>query len=55
MPVPNLDAYLGFYLVWGVPVFCSVSWGAKLVSQETCATACSKSLYKLTFKAPSRF
>ena len=29
MSAPDLDAYLGFYLVWGIPVFCSASWGSK--------------------------
>lgn len=29
MPVPDLDAYLGFYLVWGVPVFCKLGVGGK--------------------------
>lgn len=32
-----------FYLVWGVPIFCSARWeGPKRVSQETCATVCSQ-------------
>lgn len=42
MPAPDLDAYLGFYLPG---VFLSSAFqvqGAKLVSQETCATACSQ-------------
>lgn len=41
MPAPHLDC---FYLVWGVPIFCSTCWGggAKLVSQETFATGGSQ-------------
>ena len=55
MPAPDLDAEWGFYLVWGISVFCSATGGSKPSVPGDFVPQLVRSLHKLVrVKAPSR-